>query len=139
MTATNNVGALSDLTPDGDMWLDRDGVSWSGQAEYLGISVLGFCGCGRPVATLRYVRAALELVAMKGPEGFDEHRKWWHETYAPAKDAVFKGHSEAEYFMWYALTDRDLLEHGGGVPGWLTDKGKQFLADLRTLDLTDDD
>lgn len=46
---------------------------------------------------------------------------------------------DVEYFMWYWLDKEEYTEHGGSVPGWLTDKGKQLLSDINAWEKMDDD
>ncbi len=82
---------------------------------------LGFCGCGMPDELLPYVADALRHVAdlsNNSPDAWDERRA---ELYpVPGSD----------WFMWEVLNEKGLTEHGGSVPGWLTDKGKALLAEL---------
>lgn len=96
---------------------------------------LGFCGCGDPLAALRYIRDVLRLVAMKGPDsmgpdGLREWTEWYNTVYLTESEALFHGDDGARFVAFYLLDDKGLTEHGGSVPGWLTDKGKGILADL---------
>lgn len=35
--------------------------------------------------------------------------------------------------MWYWLDNKGYTEHGGSVPGWLTEEGWKLLEDLEEL------
>jgi hypothetical protein len=91
--------------------------------------ILGFCGCGAGEENLLYVLRGLELIDEKGPASHEEWRIWWDGHNARVKEH-FKT-SEAQYFFFYWCDKEDFTEHGGSVPGWLTDKGHNVLAMLR--------
>ena len=95
-------------TDDGG-YEDEDGVYSKTAREFLLESVLGWCGCGRPDDALLFVRDALWRI--------DGHIPLELDT-GPA------------YFVYYVLDEKGLTEHGVGVPGWLTDKGRKLLEDL---------
>lgn len=102
--------------------------------NYLATEVLGFCGCGCREAALELVLEVLELISMKRPSGYEAGRAWYREVYKPAEDKAFSGaQAGLRYFVWYTLDDKEITEHGGSVPGWLTHKGMSLLADLRSL------
>lgn len=95
---------------------------------------LGFCGCGDPETALRYIRDLLRLIGERGPDSFapggmDQWNEWYKGHRAKV-DAFFHDDRGAEYLAYYLLDDKGLTEHGGSVPGWLTPKGKDILADL---------
>lgn len=83
---------------------------------------LKFCGCGNPDGAREYIAKILR--AIKDRSDSD----WATDSVA----AAIKG--DAESAMWlilYVFDAMGLLEHGGNVSGsWLTDKGKQLLAEL---------
>ena len=104
---------LSDARKGGD-YIDPDGCSWRTPEGFLHGYVMGFCCCGQPEMVLAYVRDVLRDIKNQS---------------CPDKD------SAPTYLVWYWLDSKDFTEHGGSVPGWLTDKGRDLLADLETLDL----
>lgn len=98
--------------------------------------LLGWCGCGQPETAQRYVRDGLKLLTERAPEeakGRYRHMdgSWdaWYKSYRERVDAFF-GSSGAEYFFAYWADKEGLTEHGGGVPGWLSGKGEDLIADL---------
>ena len=103
---------------------------------------LGMCGCGRPEGAMKYILGAMLLLwdsqrksdLLLTPSGgvtpeweahFEEYRKNVNEYF----------HSEGEndgieYHMWYYLDDNGLTDHGGSVPGWLSEHGKEVMKRL---------
>jgi len=94
-----------------DGWyLDEEGVSYEDAGSFLGTKILDFCGCGNPDSALEYVRDVMQNI--KG------------------KDFDSRKYDGKEYFVWYYLDNKELTDHGSSVPGWLTEKGEEFLEDL---------
>lgn len=89
--------------------------------------VLGFCGCGNLEENLLFVRDALALI--------ETRRKIAPSSYADvvAKEIELFGNKRSRDFVYYSLDKLGLTEHGGAIPGWLTEKGKQLLDDLNRL------
>ena len=113
-------------TKNGD-FVDQDGCYYEDVEDFIATGLLGFCGCGKPHHAIKHVRQSLQLV-------HDLKYLVWEEklTYKEWKEKtkeVFLNEG-AEYFMWYFLDNKELTEHGGSVPGWLTGKGEELLADL---------
>ena len=95
-------------------------------------SQLGFCVCGAPEDSLRYILRGLELIE-EGSRDVAEDRAA-HEAWLSAhfdRRMEHFGTYGAEYFFYYWCDKADLSNHGGSVPGWLTDEGKNLLALLR--------
>ena len=108
-------------------YLDEEGITWSDEISFLGCKILGFCGCGVLEKALLFVKKSLELLEFE--DRFENYEAWREKV---------TGHfitESCEYFTWYFLTEKELLEHGGSVPGWLTDLGKEILEDLKELNL----
>lgn len=91
-----------------------------------------FCGCGFPEQNLAYIRDGLEHI-----NKFNDHREnygykdWYTDWF---KEAVtLHGTQESVYFFFYWADSQDLTEHGAGLPGWLTTKGRETLEDLRVI------
>lgn len=98
-------------------YLDENGVSHRSKKSYLQTEIFRFCGCGDPDSAMLFVRDMLKLL---------EERKGWSEEIKKElpTDGVY-------YFVLYMLDDKGLTEHGSSVGGsWLTDKGKEVLADI---------
>jgi hypothetical protein len=116
------------------LYYSPNGNSYEDANSFIAEYVLGFCGCGMPNEALDHVKQSLGIV-------YDLQNKVWTdeitiEQWRESKSRVFASDG-AEYFMWYFLNEREFTEHGGSVPGWLTDKGKELLRDLYELNLTD--
>ena len=78
---------------------------------------LGFCLCGNPERNLRYVLKGLMcldsgvLLGKLSPEVF--------------------GSSGAAWFFAYWANSAGLEEHGAGIPGWLSPKGKGMVERIK--------
>lgn len=110
-----------------DGWFkSEDGCDYETATDLLQCGMLDFCGCGSPEENLDFIRTGLELINEKRPENPNEFDKWWHEK----EERVLKhfGNSQSAYFFYYWLDKEEYTEHGGSVPGWLTEKGLELLG-----------
>jgi hypothetical protein len=111
-------------------WVNQNNdVSHGPDAMDAVIGELGICACGRPHDALRVYRDALRLVETTMQTNPTKRQR----------EALFHGDSGLEFFVWYRLDDLRLVEHGGCVPGWLTDDGKALLNALSALPELDED
>ncbi len=111
-------------------WEDPKSNLWYEDAEGYLVDKLGFCGCGSPEDALIFLLSVLETIFLcthrEGQDPQDFHRGW------EQRKAIFKTvPSGLEYIFYYYLDSKELIEHGGAVPGWLTNKGIDLLNDLR--------
>lgn len=81
--------------------------------EFIQTSVFGHCCCGNVDDSLQYVKSLLEKIS---------RGEWRRDSSSPA-----------ESYVVYSLDKLGLLEHGCALPGWLTTKGKELLADLTEI------
>lgn len=96
--------------------------------DLLHVGLLGFCGCGQSQENLLYILGGLELINDNCPVRVnDDNFEKWHKEKDIRVVAHF-GNINAAYFFYYWTDKKDLTEHGGSVPGWLTDKGKEMLG-----------
>ena len=109
------------ISGDGS-FTDTEGRYWDNKEDYLG-HLLGFCGCGCPDDALRFVGDVLELIG-------DRFEK---ESFVDDSAKMFCDNTGLEYLVYYLLDNRGLIEHGGSVPGWLTDYGKDFLKEIKAV------
>lgn len=77
------------------------------------------CGCGNPEDTASLMRDVLEAVAD------DDLKRRFARLGSLLPDRHYN--TTLNYFDHIGL-----LEHGGSLPGWLTDTGEQVLAALKT-------
>lgn len=130
---TLHVDSLLKREPHGG-YTDSQGVYHRTAAEYWS-GIVHSCGCGDPAAVLRYLRDVCRLIDVDtkgdGPLGSDMAKI---QAKHAALDAYFANNAGAQYLAYYVLTHADLLEHGGSVPGWLTETGRQFMEDIDALD-----
>lgn len=112
-------------------YLDADGVSYQDASEFLAGGVFKWCGCGMKEEALIYVRDILSLI--RGIEDSKFTKEAWNEL-----QKYFKSYKDY-YFALYWMDNLGLTQHGGSVPGWLTEKGEAILFDLLALNLEDNE
>lgn len=123
---------LDSLKEDGGGWLDAEDCYWQDRMGYV-MHTLDFCGCGLPESAATYIRDGLQALAAYWETVRKEPRlgtvpvEVWREFEAHWPD------EGSRYFFWYWLDAQKLTEHGGSVPGWLTDKGEDYLAALNEV------
>ena len=96
-------------------YLDQEFPYSEDPVDRINCDLLGFCGCGFPDDVLFYIKHILGIV------------KTGDYLKTPKQD------TGQIYFAFYVLTVKGFLEHGSSVPGWLTAKGEDLLADLQEL------
>lgn len=106
-------------TPEGGFLYE--GCHYETLEDVLSIGVLGFCGCGMPGSALDLVKAIMQTRAFPKLDITNLDVKACIELVKARPEA-------ATYIIFYLLTEKNLLEHGSFVPGWLTHKGERFLA-----------
>lgn len=116
-----------------DGYYDEDGRYYEDAESFYQTKVFEFCGCGRPEDNLEYIMKGLSYIDREHPEGmsYEQSCEWvkkWIEDGIP----LF-GNEESRYFFFYWADKEGLTEHGGSVPGWLTDYGREVLDDLREI------
>jgi hypothetical protein len=118
--------------PDGGYKMPNDSYCCDAE-EVLHIAILGFCGCGRPKDSLAYMRDVLkhidELHEIHEISRVYEERKPAYDAWDEKGKSLFATEG-AKYFMFYFLDNIGFTEHGGSVPGWLTEEGREFLEDV---------
>jgi hypothetical protein len=145
----------SERMPEFPRWTAETDELYSGLANEL-YADYWFCGCGASglaVALLRDVLRAIEdrthapLYADGATGTFDAQGRWTHPPMtAEYKDAhdrlralIGWEDSDDEAHFWnylYILDHFDLTEHGTSCRvGWLTDKGRDLLRRLESVDL----
>jgi hypothetical protein len=104
------------------MWVLPDGTSCEDKDDVLS-SFLGFCGCGCPEETFKYIASALELIR--------DNTDW--DT-RHAKLCELCGGKQAADFMLYFLDSKRMTEHGTSIGGsWIDEKGTQFIEAVKEL------
>jgi hypothetical protein len=117
-------------------YMDEDGTSYE-TAEDFFQGMFNFCGCGCPDLSLEFIRDSLQHVHDLHNLVHPDKITWmeWNST----GRRLFHTNG-IEYFTYYFLDANGLTTHGGSVPGWLTEKGKELLEDLNEwLSYKDDD
>lgn len=109
---------------DGDFSYGEDDL-WAQSFGDAIMGTIGFCPCGQPGLALDYIRKGLKTIDRSPDQTYDEWRQ--------SVNNHFKSPQE-EYFFYYWADKEHLTDHGGSVPGWLTDKGKSVLKLIEELE-----
>lgn len=104
-----------------ESWTWKSGPMSLAQARYVIETEIGFCGCGRPEDALGLIHRFLGYYNQEAEKTthFD-----WNRVSATHESGLI-------YFILYQFDRVGLIEHGGSVPGWLTEKGLALREALR--------
>lgn len=119
-----------DKYKDEEGYTDTEGVFFPDAESWLQSRVLDFCGCGPIEENLIYVRDGLKLLDERRALVYEDQRTWEEQL---KLEASFFGNKQASEFFFYVMSMRDLTEHGGSIPGWLTEEGENFIKDVDEL------
>lgn len=89
---------------------------------------LKFCGCGQPEQVMRRMKDVMRCMANRSnalPASLEAYSILTDELWEKAgPDNI------SRYLLLYILDAAGLEEHGGSVPGWLTEDGEELLTFL---------
>ena len=92
---------------------------------------LGFCTCGDPEGCLEYIKKGLDII--DEDRGDETWEQWWPKH--KARRIAHHGNEAAAQFFHYWADAMEITEHGGCIPGWLTNKGAYIQRTIgRVLD-----
>ena len=114
---------LSDYT-DADGGYTYNECYFNNATELLISGIIGFCGCGTPKATLKYIKNGLQYIR-------DRHDDKIEDYYPKVNEAEIFGSKDAAMFFYQWADSKDYTEHGGCVPGWLDEAGYDLLDMLK--------
>lgn len=116
---------------DGDGFI-YDGAYYDTAVELVHVGFLGFCMCHDAAANLAYIRGGLAYIAQgqAGPPDMtlEKFRAWHHVWYA--EGLAFFGTELAREFFFFWADSEGFTEHGTAIPGWVTAKGQQLMANI---------
>src|SRR5574343_693247 len=105
-------------------YVDKDGVDYGdGPIDFIHGSIFGFCACGSPNRVMRLIRDVMFWLEFKRNGGDLSMFRLWEKEF---------GEDKLD-FIYYVLDKMFLTEHGGRIPGWLTDEGQELLSDLNEI------
>lgn len=110
---------------DGEGGYIHEGCTSDSAEELIAVGLFKWCGCGQPWTSLAYALAALQNIADLKDRLWEKQITWeqWN-----ANEMALHGDSGRAYFFYYWADGLGLTEHGGSVPGWLTDYGREVLG-----------
>lgn len=110
------------------MYTDDEGISYPELTDFILTGIFDFCGCGSPEGAVKFIQDSLEHIELRNEalqiRGAEGDKVW--EKIKEQEISNFGSLGCATFFYYWA-TNEDLIDHGGSVPGWLTDKGKIVL------------
>jgi len=105
-------------------WYAYKGENHSSPVDIVQNGILGFCPCGDPETNLEFVMEGLKLIGTYQDIEYEKRKEL---------EAGFFGSEAIAYFFYYWADTVELTEHGGSVPGWLSDKGREVIAMIEDL------
>ena len=105
-------------------YIDDTGCHYENAEDFYQTSVFGFCGCGRPEDNLQFILDGLKHILSSDREDYD--------TWLQDGLRIF-GNEESRQFFFYWADKQGLTEHGGAIPGWLTEEGEAVMSDLMEI------
>ena len=114
-----------------DGYYSEDNCYYETAVDFMQINQFGFCGCGDPEGNLEFIMKGLQHIDRDQPEDRSKFGQWF-DKWVKEGHEIF-GNEESRYFFFYWADKEELTEHGGSVPGWLTEKGKRVLSDLTEI------
>lgn len=120
---------LSNFIKDG-VYIASNGATFDDFDHFLIEGLMGFCGCGCPEQVINHVHDGLRHVSRLKQEVWE--KKMTMGQWQEAGQKIFLNEG-SEYLLYYVLDKAGLTEHGGAVPGWLSDLGEDVLKELDRL------
>jgi len=108
-----------------DGYYSQDGCFYGTAEDFIQGEILGFCGCGVPEENLRFIMRGLSHIDKERPD----NDPGWYDEWVKEGIEIF-GNDAVRFFFFYWADKEKLTAHGGSVPGWLADKGRELLSDL---------
>jgi len=105
------------------MYEDDDGVSWTDLGSLLQSKVIGHCGCGCPEENLKliYDMLMIQQEHWNKDATYEQIMTSYHEKNEKIKNYVVENWERFSDFFFYVMNDKEIMEHGGSVPGWICD------------------
>jgi hypothetical protein len=101
------------------------GLCFGSLEDLLQTEILGHCGCGMPAENLELIFDMLKIHqdyrnnAVKVNDA--SFKKAWDEYQETIKNYITENWKKFDYFFSYVMNDKNIMEHGGSVPGWICD------------------
>lgn len=116
-------------------YIDDEGMEYGEDiVDLISSGFFNFCGCGQPDEAIKFIKNGLEYI------------QWRHDNYSKpndeqvsweeikAKEQELFASTGGAYFFYYWADKEDLIEHGGSVPRWLSNKGKILLEVIKFIE-----
>jgi hypothetical protein len=111
-------------------YVDSSDCHWGDDpVDFIQGSVLDFCCCGQPENNLEYIGQVLRHVLNLKEKVWA--KEWEYDHWVEEGSKI--GTSTQLDFVYYFLDQKGLTEHGGSIPGWLTDYGENILKDIEQI------
>lgn len=108
-------------------------IKYCDPLEFIMHEIFKWCGCGLSENALNYVY--MHMLPFLRLQDYEYNTVYSIKRTKSAYENIynsFKNDIEgADYFFWYWLDNLGLTEHGGSIPGWLTEKGYELIQELK--------
>ena len=105
---------------------DENGCHWDELTDFLQAGILEFCCCGNPEDNLILIHDLLVLHETNREKTkdlpFKESSEAWDIHQEELKQFVHTHWKEFLNFFWYVMHQKDVMTHGGSIPGWVEDE-----------------
>ena len=111
-----------------DGYEDPETHVWSETlGDLLQSQIIGHCGCGQPEENLQLVHDMLTISEEYKKKNninltLDEAHKTYEERMDKFKNYICENWERFYYFFFYVMNDKNIMEHGSSVPGWICDQ-----------------
>lgn len=109
-----------------------DRTEFDDNESFIQTGILDFCGCGDVEGNLKFVQNGLKHIDDFHQKHSNRSFNDYYEQWIKNGLSIF-GNESARNFFFYWADKEGFTEHGGSIPGWLTEKGRELLEDLNEL------
>lgn len=114
-----------------DYYLYKD-IAYETPVDLYQMGVFDFCGCGSLEENLRYIRDGLQHISDLKEKVWPDDISYTYQDWEKDEERIFGSEMSAQFF-YYWCDSKELTEHGGMIPGWLSPEGEEVLRDLSEI------
>lgn len=105
---------------------DEEGCYYLTLQDFLQSKIIGHCCCGNPDDNLKLIYDMLKINQkyreIRGDKSYSELMQVYEHEQEELKNYVTKNCDKFINFFWYVMNDKEIMTHGGSIPGWIDDE-----------------